>query len=96
MVDRTLTIERCWVARSKMSKVGLYSGFESYRVLSSDNIKNALQHGMLALDTNVLLNLYRYVTIQVVGRGVGVQGFPVTAAAIASKVLMPCLRAVET
>lgn len=43
-----------------MSKVGLYSGFESYRVLNSDDIKNALQHGMLALDTNVLLNLYRY------------------------------------
>lgn len=39
---------------------GLYSGFESYRVLSSVEIRNALQHGMIALDTNVLLNLYRY------------------------------------
>ena len=38
----------------------------------------------------------RLVTIHVVGEGVGVQGFPVTAVWIASKALMPCLRAVET
>lgn len=43
-----------------MSKGGLYSGFESYRVLTADDIRDALQHGILALDTNVLLNLYRY------------------------------------
>ena len=39
---------------------GLYTGFESYRVLSSADIQNALQTGVVALDTNVLLNLYRY------------------------------------
>ena len=43
-----------------MGRSGLYSGFESYRVLSSAEIKLALQSGMVALDTNVLLNLYRY------------------------------------
>lgn len=36
------------------------------------------------------------VTIHVVGEGVGVQGFPVMAARIASKALMSFLRAVET
>jgi hypothetical protein len=39
---------------------GLYSGFESYRVLSSAEISAALKAGIIALDTNVLLNLYRY------------------------------------
>jgi len=38
----------------------LYSGFEAYRVLTAEDIKRALQHGVVALDTNVLLNLYRY------------------------------------
>lgn len=45
---------------SEMSRGGLYSGFESYRVLTAEDIKNALQKGVVALDTNVLLNLYRY------------------------------------
>ncbi|WP_407641778.1 hypothetical protein [Amycolatopsis panacis] len=36
------------------------------------------------------------VTVHLVGRGVGVQGFPVTAARIDSKALWPCLPAVET
>ncbi len=43
-----------------MSRSGLYSGFESYRVLTAEDIRNALQNGIVALDTNVLLNLYRY------------------------------------
>lgn len=43
-----------------MSRGGLYSGFEAYRVLTAEDIKSALQHGIVALDTNVLLNLYRY------------------------------------
>lgn len=43
-----------------MGRGGLYSGFESYRVLASEDVRNALQHGIVALDTNVLLNLYRY------------------------------------
>ena len=43
-----------------MGRGGLYSGFEAYRVLTAEDIKRALQHGLVALDTNVLLNLYRY------------------------------------
>lgn len=43
-----------------MSGNGLYSGFESYWVPSSMDIQKALQSGMVALDTNILLNLYRY------------------------------------
>lgn len=39
---------------------GLYSGFESYRVLKSNDIVEALKSGIVALDTNVLLSLYRY------------------------------------
>lgn len=39
---------------------GLYTGFESYRVPSPGDIEKALKEGMLALDANVLLNLYRY------------------------------------
>lgn len=43
-----------------MSRGGLYSGFESYRVLTTEDIQSALKNGIVALDTNVLLNLYRY------------------------------------
>lgn len=43
-----------------MAKGDLYQGFESYRVLSAEDIRRALQQGVIALDTNVLLNLYRY------------------------------------
>lgn len=39
---------------------GLYSGFESYRVLKSNDIVEALKSGIVALDTSVLLSLYRY------------------------------------
>lgn len=40
--------------------MGLFEGFEHYRVLGSQHIRGALREGMLVLDTNVLLNLYRY------------------------------------
>ena len=43
-----------------MKDAGLFDGFESYRVPDSAEIESALRTGMLALDTNVLLNLYRY------------------------------------
>lgn len=43
-----------------MANGGLYSGFEAHRILKSEDISEALRTGMLALDTNVLLNLYRY------------------------------------
>lgn len=39
---------------------GLYTGFESYRVMTANDIKHALTYGFVALDTNVLLSLYRY------------------------------------
>ncbi len=40
--------------------MGLFEGFEHFRVLGSHDIRDALREGMLVLDTNVLLNLYRY------------------------------------
>jgi hypothetical protein len=39
---------------------------------------------------------FQKVTIQVVGEVIGVQGFPLTAVRMASKAVMPFLRAVET
>ncbi|MFJ2368369.1 PIN-like domain-containing protein [Microbacterium sp. NPDC087665] len=39
---------------------GLFSGFEHYRILGASEIRTALENGMIALDTNVLLSLYRY------------------------------------
>lgn len=43
-----------------MDRVGLYSGFDSFRVPTGDDLRQALQTGTVAVDTNVLLNLYRY------------------------------------
>ena len=40
--------------------MGLFEGFEHFRVLGPQHIREALRNGMLVLDTNVLLNLYRY------------------------------------
>lgn len=39
---------------------GLYSGFESFRIPKVEELEQALQMGIVAVDTNVLLNLYRY------------------------------------
>jgi hypothetical protein len=39
---------------------GLYDGFESYRIRTSDDLFDALTHGIVSIDTNVLLSLYRY------------------------------------
>lgn len=38
----------------------LYRGFEAYRTHSEDELREALRSCMVAFDTNVLLNLYRY------------------------------------
>src|SRR5688572_27324769 len=38
----------------------LYRGFEAYRSQSDEDLREALRTCMLVLDTNVLLNLYRY------------------------------------
>jgi hypothetical protein len=43
-----------------MGRGGLYSGFEAYRVVTAEDIRRALQIGIVSLDTNVLLSLYRY------------------------------------
>lgn len=48
------------------------------------------------LQSAIVRDLRHAVTIQVVGEGVGVQGFSVTARWMASKALRPFLRAVET
>lgn len=47
-------------SHQKPSLGGLYTGFESYRILTKAEISEALEKGFLAMDTNVLLNLYRY------------------------------------
>jgi hypothetical protein len=39
---------------------GLYTDFDSYRVPKESELHDALRHGLVALDTNVLLSLYRY------------------------------------
>ncbi|MEU4332891.1 PIN-like domain-containing protein [Nonomuraea dietziae] len=41
-------------------KAGLYDGFEGYRTPSDRDLKRVLTRGLVALDANVLLNLYRY------------------------------------
>ncbi|MEV4004286.1 PIN-like domain-containing protein [Actinomadura sp. NPDC049753] len=41
-------------------KSGLYDGFEGYRTASERDLKQVLTRGLVVLDANVLLNLYRY------------------------------------
>ncbi len=47
-------------AASGPSHGDLYRGFEAYRTQSDDQLRAALQNGLIVFDTNVLLNLYRY------------------------------------
>jgi hypothetical protein len=39
---------------------GLFDGFEGYRVVADDEVETALTTALVAIDANVLLNLYRY------------------------------------
>src|SRR3954452_21527745 len=39
---------------------GLYTGFEGYRSATEADIIDAMQHWLVVLDTNVLLNLYNF------------------------------------
>ncbi|MET7970927.1 PIN domain-containing protein [Micromonospora sp. NPDC005305] len=39
---------------------GIYDGFEGYRTPTDDDYRLLLTQGLVVLDTNVLLNLYRY------------------------------------
>lgn len=39
---------------------GLFTGFEAFSVPGPSEVSSALQAGIVAVDTNVLLNLYRY------------------------------------
>ncbi|GAA2509922.1 PIN-like domain-containing protein [Pilimelia columellifera] len=38
----------------------LFDGYEAYRGIDQDHLKDVLKNGTVALDTNVLLDLYRY------------------------------------
>ncbi|MEV0610851.1 PIN-like domain-containing protein [Polymorphospora rubra] len=40
--------------------VGLFDGFEGHRVLAPADVKRAMTSALVAIDANVLLNLYRY------------------------------------
>ncbi|MFY1695697.1 PIN-like domain-containing protein [Solwaraspora sp. WMMA2101] len=40
--------------------VGIFDGFEGYRVVGDDEKRGALTSALVAVDANVLLNLYRY------------------------------------
>jgi len=39
---------------------GLYTDFDSYRVVTREEVDEVLRSGIVAVDTNVLLSLYRY------------------------------------
>ncbi len=39
---------------------GIFDGFEGYRTATSEDVDSVLTDGLVVLDTNVLLNLYRY------------------------------------
>lgn len=47
-------------AAVRTSSSGLYKGFEGYRTPSDDEYRSALTRALVVLDTNVLLDLYRY------------------------------------
>ncbi len=40
--------------------VGIYDEFPGYRLPSDDELNEALRSALVVVDTNVLLNLYRY------------------------------------
>ena len=42
------------------SSLGIYDEFPGYRLPSDDELNDALQSALVVVDTNVLLNLYRY------------------------------------
>lgn len=42
------------------SRPGLFNGFEGYRTTSNDDLVRIFRDGIVSLDTNVLLDLYRY------------------------------------
>jgi hypothetical protein len=45
---------------SAASTRGIFDGFSGYRTPTEDDWKSVLKSGMVVVDTNVLLNLYRY------------------------------------
>ncbi|WBP88095.1 PIN domain-containing protein [Kitasatospora cathayae] len=44
----------------KSSERGLYDGFEGYRTPTQDDYRSILNDGMVSIDANLLLDLYRY------------------------------------
>ena len=47
-------------ANPSQDATGLYEGFEAYRTVTEADYHHVLTKGVVVLDTNVLLNLYRY------------------------------------
>jgi hypothetical protein len=47
-------------SESTPNSCGLFDGFEGYRTATLDDYRGVLTTGMVVLDANVLLNLYRY------------------------------------
>jgi hypothetical protein len=46
--------------RRRGDVAGLFDGFEGYRILTDADVDRALTSALVAVDANVLLNLYRY------------------------------------
>src|SRR5215475_11991778 len=44
----------------EVAVTGLFDGFEGYRILADADVDHALTSALVAVDANVLLNLYRY------------------------------------
>jgi predicted nucleic acid-binding protein len=45
---------------SRAARRGLFNGYEAYRTPTADDYQRVLSNGLVVVDTNVLLNLYRY------------------------------------
>jgi predicted nucleic-acid-binding protein len=64
MTDQKRSVEpragRTSGTASEPPRRGLFDGFEGYRTPSEDDYRRVLNEGLVAPDTNVLLNLYRY------------------------------------
>ena len=48
------------ILQRRVQTVGLFDGFEGYRIPADPDIDRALTSALVAVDANVLLNLYRY------------------------------------
>lgn len=60
MLERGAEHVLCYGSGVDHARRGLFDGFEQFRIMTSERISTSLVDGMLVVDTNVLLNLYRY------------------------------------